>query len=84
MFFQNKGFLYVHSPIITASDAEGAGEMFQVSCKSKFSIHYLFGHLFQVRRCMCLGYIRVYWHACNGDGDDDGESLHVKGSDANA
>jgi asparaginyl-tRNA synthetase len=30
-FFQNKGFLYIHSPIITASDAEGAGEMFQVT-----------------------------------------------------
>lgn len=30
-FFQEKGFLYVHSPILTASDAEGAGEMFQVT-----------------------------------------------------
>lgn len=30
-FFHNKGFLYWHSPIITASDAEGAGEMFRVS-----------------------------------------------------
>lgn len=30
-FFQNKGFLYIHSPIITAADAEGAGEMFQVT-----------------------------------------------------
>lgn len=30
-FFQNNGFLYVHTPIITASDCEGAGEMFQVS-----------------------------------------------------
>jgi asparaginyl-tRNA synthetase len=29
-FFQSKGFLYVHTPIITASDCEGAGEMFQV------------------------------------------------------
>ena len=27
---QENGFLYVHTPIITASDAEGAGEMFQV------------------------------------------------------
>ncbi len=30
-FFQDEGFLYVHTPIITASDAEGAGEMFRVS-----------------------------------------------------
>ncbi len=30
-FFHEKGFLYMHTPIITASDAEGAGEMFRVS-----------------------------------------------------
>lgn len=30
-FFQEQGFVYVHSPIITASDAEGAGEMFRVT-----------------------------------------------------
>lgn len=30
-FFQERGFIYVHTPIITASDAEGAGEMFRVS-----------------------------------------------------
>lgn len=30
-FFQKRGFLYVHTPMITASDCEGAGEMFQVS-----------------------------------------------------
>ena len=30
-FFQSRGFLYVHSPIITTSDAEGAGAMFQVT-----------------------------------------------------
>ncbi|MFT4532934.1 MAG: asparaginyl-tRNA synthetase [Saprospiraceae bacterium] len=30
-FFHNKGFLYMHSPIITGSDAEGAGEMFKVT-----------------------------------------------------
>lgn len=31
LFFQEKGFLYVHTPIITASDCEGAGKMFRVS-----------------------------------------------------
>lgn len=30
-FFQERGFNYVHTPIITASDSEGAGEMFQVT-----------------------------------------------------
>ena len=30
-FFQERGFLWLHSPIITASDAEGAGELFRVS-----------------------------------------------------
>ena len=30
-FFQEEGFLYLHTPIITASDCEGAGEMFRVS-----------------------------------------------------
>ncbi|MFN7935642.1 MAG: asparagine--tRNA ligase [Bryobacteraceae bacterium] len=30
-FFQEHGFLYVHTPIITTSDAEGAGAMFQVT-----------------------------------------------------
>lgn len=30
-FFQERGFQYVHTPIITASDCEGAGEMFQVT-----------------------------------------------------
>jgi asparaginyl-tRNA synthetase len=30
-FFNDKGFYYLHTPIITASDAEGAGEMFRVT-----------------------------------------------------
>ena len=30
-FFNDKGFFYLHSPIITGSDAEGAGEMFKVT-----------------------------------------------------
>ena len=30
-FFNQKGFFYIHTPIITASDAEGAGEMFRVT-----------------------------------------------------
>ncbi len=30
-YFQSRGFVYVHTPIITGSDCEGAGEMFQVT-----------------------------------------------------
>lgn len=30
-FFNDKGFLYLHTPIVTSSDAEGAGEMFRVT-----------------------------------------------------
>ena len=31
LFFQQRGFLYIHTPIITGSDCEGAGELFRVS-----------------------------------------------------
>jgi len=31
LFFQERGFVYLHTPIITASDCEGAGQMFQVT-----------------------------------------------------
>ena len=33
-FFHSRGFLYVHTPLITGSDAEGAGEMFRVTTSS--------------------------------------------------
>ncbi len=33
-FFNDRGFFYLHTPIITASDAEGAGEMFRVTTLS--------------------------------------------------
>lgn len=33
-FFQDRGFLYVHTPVITASDCEGAGQMFQVTTQN--------------------------------------------------
>ena len=31
-FFQDRGFIWVHTPIITSSDCEGAGELFTVTC----------------------------------------------------
>ncbi|MCG8376086.1 MAG: asparagine--tRNA ligase, partial [Chlorobiales bacterium] len=30
-FYQERGFVYVHTPVITSSDAEGAGEMFRIT-----------------------------------------------------
>lgn len=33
-FFQEKGFIYLNAPLITASDTEGAGEMFQVTTQN--------------------------------------------------
>src|SRR5436305_12476697 len=33
-FYQEQGFLYIHTPIITASDCEGAGELFKVTTLS--------------------------------------------------
>jgi len=35
-FFQSRGFVYVHTPILTGSDGEGAGEMFQISDEAFF------------------------------------------------
>lgn len=37
-FFNERGFVYVHTPIITGSDAEGAGEMFQITTMDLNSI----------------------------------------------
>jgi len=37
-FFNESGFFYIHTPIITGSDAEGAGEMFSVSSLDKTKI----------------------------------------------
>ena len=37
-FFHDKGFYYFHTPIITASDCEGAGEMFQVTTKNLYDL----------------------------------------------
>ena len=37
-YFSDHGFFYFHSPIITASDCEGAGEMFQVTTKNLYKL----------------------------------------------
>lgn len=41
-FFQENGFVWVSSPIITASDCEGAGEQFCVTTLVYFTADYLF------------------------------------------
>jgi asparaginyl-tRNA synthetase len=40
-FFQSRGFVYVHTPIITTSDCEGAGEMFTVTTLKDFGFSIL-------------------------------------------
>lgn len=37
-FFHERGFYYFHTPIITASDCEGAGQMFQVTTKNLYNL----------------------------------------------
>ena len=37
-FFHERGFFYFHTPIITASDCEGAGQMFQVTTKTLYDL----------------------------------------------
>ena len=44
-FFQDQGFVYVHTPIITGNDAEGAGEVFTVTTRADADYeHDFFGH----------------------------------------
>ena len=38
LYFHEHGFFYFHTPIITASDCEGAGEMFQVTTKNLYDL----------------------------------------------
>lgn len=37
-FFHSRGFVYFHTPIITASDCEGAGQMFQVTTQNLYNL----------------------------------------------
>jgi asparaginyl-tRNA synthetase len=39
-YFNDKGFYYLHTPLITASDCEGAGQMFQVTTKNLYNLKY--------------------------------------------
>ena len=44
-FFQDRGFIYLHTPIITGSDCEGAGEMFRVTTLNLDQIPKKEGHV---------------------------------------
>jgi asparaginyl-tRNA synthetase len=48
-FFQDRGFIYLHTPIITGSDCEGAGEMFKVTTFDLDNIPRKDGHIDFVR-----------------------------------
>ncbi len=39
-YFHDHGYFYFHTPLITASDAEGAGQMFQVTTKNLYQLRY--------------------------------------------
>lgn len=39
-YFQEHGYFYFHTPLITASDCEGAGQMFQVTTKNLYKLEY--------------------------------------------
>ena len=39
-FFHEKGFYYFHTPVITASDCEGAGQMFQVTTMNLYDLKF--------------------------------------------
>ncbi|MCP4581097.1 MAG: asparagine--tRNA ligase [candidate division Zixibacteria bacterium] len=40
-FFQDRGFYYVHSPVITGTDAEGAGDMFRVTTLDLYKLPFV-------------------------------------------
>ncbi|NWY94708.1 SYNM protein, partial [Loxia curvirostra] len=45
-FFQDNGYVHIHTPIITSNDCEGAGELFQIEVKAKESVEK--SHFFNV------------------------------------
>ncbi len=70
-FFQERNFFYVHTPIITANDCEGAGEMFQVTtldidaiAKSGNAVDYSKDFFGRKAHLTVSGQLNVETHAC--------------------
>ena len=65
-FFQNRGFVYVQTPIITGSDCEGAGEMFQVTTLDLNNVPrtgdvYTFGPTFRAENSNTQRHAAEFW-----------------------
>ena len=80
-FFNERGFVYVHTPIITGSDCEGAGEMFQVTTLDvetyahAFRNVYTFGPTFRAENSNTVKHAAEFWmiepEICFADLNDD-------------
>jgi len=64
LFFQQKGFLYVHTPLITGSDCEGGGEMFRVTTQKNTwagSLDRMESHILESVERLKLCMPRISW-----------------------
>src|SRR6218665_2568428 len=59
-FFNDRGFNYIHTPIITGSDAEGAGAMFKVTTLDMGDI-YTFGPTFRAENSNITRHLAEFW-----------------------
>ena len=57
-FFQSRGFVYVHTPLLTGSDCEGAGEMFGVTT---LDVAYTFGPTFRAEKSNTQRHAAEFW-----------------------
>ena len=61
-FFNEKGFVYLHTPLITESDAEGAGDMFQVTTLDLANVPiYTFGPTFRAENSNTPRHLAEFW-----------------------
>ena len=58
-FFRESGFQYIHTPILSASDCEGAGEMFQVSFITCVCYVLYMCVTTDIQRCIITMHVRV-------------------------
>ena len=63
-FFHDRGFFYFHTPLITASDCEGAGQMFQVTTMNLYTALgqiYTFGPTFRAENSNTPRHLAEFW-----------------------